>query len=178
MFFYCLSAIMQTCWHCNLMSADRLLVDFVGNFADRSNLLWRYRMVSLVEIGSKVYQQGAWCIPYNIYHWFDKNFKTAFRVFKGACFALPCCYRCLNFLSHACVRQRCICVQMQVGMRHSHLLKRRSSCELLFCGNLPGLFSIASQRVQPNLFLTDFLFVFHAQTSKNRPNPSKRFLQL
>ena len=55
---------------------------------------------------------------------------------------------------------------MQVGMRRSHLLKHRSSCELLFGGNLPGLFSIASQRAQPNLFLTGFLFVVYAQTSK------------
>ena len=122
-------------------------------------------MVSLVEIGSEVYQQGAYLIIYII--GLIKNIKTELRAFKvWVCFALPCCYRCLNFLSHACVRQRCICVQMQVGMRRSHLLKHRSSCELLFGGNLPGLFSIASQRVQPNLFLTDFLFVFSAQTSK------------
>ena len=127
-------------------------------------------MVSLVEIGSEVYQQGAWCIPYHIYHWFDKNIKTELRAFKvWVCFALPCSYRCLNFLSHACVRQRCICVQMQVGMRHSHLLKHSLPVSCFLVGTCLDFLALPVRGFNPTYFLP----TFYLSSLRRRVKPTK-----
>jgi len=84
------SAIMQICWHCNLTSADRLLVDFVSNCADRSTFLWRYiewclwkKMVLRWKLINKVETLSY------MYQYFNKISRLGWELLKFR-YVLPC----------------------------------------------------------------------------------------